>query len=270
MASALPSGWTAKSCVSEAGRNWQGGGGGNALDLGDGIAGEFESEALFAPLGALGADFVVKMGLDALQQMTKVKVLVFGEHAEGATHGVGEEIGVVGAEDKKQDFFGLVEGLAEAAQAVGRLFVEAVELFLVQAAGEETEEAGLDTAQGPDGRREVDVVGGVGGGVKGRADGLPLTDDEVVKLGLVGAVAVVRRVAVVVPVEGRKKTFAPLLGGQGGEGGGGGGRLGLRGPVRHGSWWWWVMASSVSSASSLTCAMVGEGGFRPGRGHEDE
>lgn len=98
---------------------------------------------------------------------------------------------MVGAEEKQQDFFGLVKGLAEAAQAVGRLCVEAVELFLVQAAGEEAEEAGLETAQGPNGRREVDVVGGVGGGVKGCADGLPLTDDEIGKLGLVGAAAVV-------------------------------------------------------------------------------
>lgn len=182
---------------------------GDALNVGDGLAGELETEALFAALGALDADLIVKMGLDALQQMTKVKVVVFGEHAEGATHGVGEEIRVVGAEEKQQDFFGLVKGLAEAAQAVGRLCVEAVELFLVQAAGEEAEEAGLETAQGPNGRREVDVVGGVGRGVKSCADGLPLTDDEVGKLGLVGAAAVVRGIAVVVPVEGRKKTFAP-------------------------------------------------------------
>lgn len=49
----------------------------------------------------------------------------------------------------------------------------------------------------------------MGGEVKSCADGLPLTDDEVGKLGLVGAAAVVRGIAVVVPVEGRKKTFAP-------------------------------------------------------------
>lgn len=62
---------------------------GDALNVGDGLADELESEALFAALGALDADLVVKMGLDALQQMTKVKVVVFGEHV-GARHTVSE------------------------------------------------------------------------------------------------------------------------------------------------------------------------------------
>lgn len=76
---------------------------GDALNVGDGLAGELESEALFAALGALDADLVVKMGLDALKQMTKVKVVVFGEHAEGSTHGVGEEIRSEWWEPKKNN-----------------------------------------------------------------------------------------------------------------------------------------------------------------------